>query len=111
MPTGAETMQERADTTGANLTQPGSPDVHGWQPIKSAPKDGSWIIGLEFFPEPTIVYECFRVDGRHAHIGGWRWNEDHRAWDDEEGMADGDYEPSLWMPIPPLPPDKQGDGQ
>lgn len=83
--------------------------VPTWQPIESAPKDGSWIIianaKWDKYPKAKrdVIYEdvgvfygwvfeddqiCFGVDS-----GTLGWNED---------VADGDM-PTHWMPLPAAP--------
>ena len=60
-----------------------------WQPIESAPKDGTWLM---FFGEPART-------SSQCMIGRW----DVSSWesaDDGYGMY---LEPTHWMPLPPCP--------
>lgn len=66
-----------------------------WQPIETAPKDGSWI----------LLYECEGVydtpDFTHW-IASWRWTEDSCGWlDQDENIVVSN--PSHWMPLPVAP--------
>lgn len=65
-----------------------------WQPIETAPRDGTWFLGWR----PSKYEEC-RVDV-------WAWN----GFDSRENMfvdaADSicdDHQPTHWMPLPPPP--------
>lgn len=65
-----------------------------WQPIETAPKDGSWI----------LLYECEGVydtpDFTHW-IASWRWTEDSCGWlDQNEDLVMSN--PSHWMPLPAI---------
>lgn len=60
--------------------------VKGWQPIVTAPKDGTWVLTLVNGFVPDV---CF-------------WNG---AWCTDENIdpATVYYEPTHWMPLPPPP--------
>jgi hypothetical protein len=66
----------------------------GWQLIRDAPKDGTRILVS---------------DGREvatSEFTGGRWLLSPRAWEgcgERGGMADLDFRPSHWMPLPDLP--------
>ena len=73
-----------------------------WQPIKTAPKDGSAI--LLYFPHKDIVIRgCWEWQGE----GDWETcTPDWQDWctdDDVVIQEDPSYEPSLWMPLPKPP--------
>ena len=60
-----------------------------WQPIKTAPKDGTWIAGLytnNAFDEPVAI----------------RWNSDtHYPWEARDNAyAEGRI--IAWCPLPPI---------
>ena len=68
------------------------PAETGWQPIATAPKDGTRFVG-----------------GCHHKIYGWIWASCQFYQDDKYGMRepyavmDGGGEPTYWMPIPAPP--------
>lgn len=67
-----------------------------WQPIETAPKDGSWFLGFE----PRKYFEDrFRV---------WRWVETNGfvGFEDAADTNDFDELPTHWMPLTE-PPSKQ----
>lgn len=72
-----------------------------WQPIETAPKDGTLILG--YFPQEgwwknrdTFIRSTRWVPG---FMGGWAFQGDFNA------------EPSHCMPLPPLPGDTLGGTQ
>lgn len=78
-----------------------------WQPIETAPKDGTWILlaGGECDEEGPEGDQSNRiVSGQWTnYLNGetteWHWQF---AWYD--GGYSGEYiKPTLWMPIPELP--------
>lgn len=70
-----------------------------WQPIETAPKDGSWILGLNNRGNPAVI---IWVEKAHYHDGvmrpGWIHPfSDGRAstfWNGANGSV-----PEYWMPI------------
>lgn len=56
--------------------------VAGWQPIDSAPKDSTWILGLTQANRYVVV-----------RWGGGAWEDDNRLCRD----------PKHWQPLPALP--------
>ena len=60
------------------------PCPHQWQPIETAPKDGTWI----------VVWDTLIEQPRVTKALSWR------MYDDE----------SHWMPLPPLPVEEETDG-
>lgn len=79
------------------LTQSGSPDVHGWQPIETAPKDGS-----------DILMFSARNGRRVARYEPWRLSP-KAEWfvAMQPGCSGGTYmtHPTRWMPLPEPPAD------
>ena len=69
-----------------------------WQPIDTAPKDGTWILlagDSGYTTTPLRVSVC-----------QWSFDTYHSFWRDHSGdgfLDDGD-EPTHWMPLPPVPP-------
>ena len=59
-----------------------------WQPIETAPKDGTWVLLYHF----------------HARISDWywdgdKWNSDVLEWSDDQA----ELAPTHWMPLPTPP--------
>ena len=66
-----------------------------WQPIETAPRDGTRIIGACRYYTKILAYsEAIEADEHFPHRVPARWE------DDGEGFA---LEPTHWLPIPPLP--------
>ena len=71
-----------------------------WQPIETAPKDGTWILGMNNRGNPAVIIWDEKA---HWHDGvlrpGWIHPfSDGRAstfWNGANGS-----EPEFWMPIP-----------
>lgn len=71
-----------------------------WQPIETAPKDGTWVLGFR----PT----SFRED----QIDTWQFVHrscDPPIWINSADSNDEDEQPTHWMPLP-LPPDDRTNG-
>ena len=60
-----------------------------WQPIKSAPKDGTWI----------LVYYKDELHESQSHTCVMRFLK--RDWVSDEGMLQA--RPDFWQPLPPPP--------
>lgn len=86
-PTGFGICADELDALIAALPLDGS-EAQGWQPIETAPKDGTWILAV-------------RSEGRPSHQTIVRW--DHVDWPDN--WSDGEYTfcPTHWMPLPAPP--------
>lgn len=55
----------------------------GWQPIKNAPRDGSWFIALQ---DGAVVYPC-----------SWYVEDNEGGWYDHINQS---YEtPTVWFPL------------
>lgn len=68
-----------------------------WQPIETAPKDGTWVLGFR----PT----SFRED----QIDTWQFVHrscDPPIWINSADSNDEDEQPTHWMPLPPRPDDR-----
>lgn len=69
-----------------------------WQPIETAPKDGTRIL-LGYFPEPA--YEGALV-GKSQEVAFWHGTK--RMWCGRTLLnAEGYFSPTHWMPLP-MPP-------
>lgn len=82
-----------------------------WQPIDSAPKDGTSVL----IYWPNYNYDGFDQRPQSVMaIGRWKENDrlenspgyfsDTTEWDDY-GLAQPEYAPSHWMPLPEPPRD------
>lgn len=83
-------------TSDGSVTLP----VCQWQPIETAPKDGTWVLGFR----PT----SFRED----QIDTWQFVHrscDPPIWINSADSNDEDEQPTHWMPLP-LPPDDRTNG-
>lgn len=86
-------------------------DVAGWQPIETAPMDGTPILGYgeepcrrggshvretrwEFYGEGSIAKERFKRG--EGPSGSWGWQEPIHNWACS-------WEPTHWMPLPTAP--------
>lgn len=81
------------------ITRPAEPE--GWQPIATAPKDGTDIlIGWFEFDPPSSMHVAF---WHSTHQGGC-WCQSHSAF-----TTDPNWQPTHWMPLPapPAPPQEQ----
>ena len=66
-----------------------------WQPIETAPKDGTWILlASKDDDEGLAIQSGFWGDGFYY---GWR---DFK----NDSCGIGGFEPTHWMPLPPEPP-------
>ena len=69
-----------------------------WQPIDTAPKDGTWILlagDSGYTTTPFRVSVC-----QYSFDTYYSWWRDHAG---DNFRDDGD-EPTHWMPLPPAPP-------
>lgn len=78
--------------------------THGWQPIKTAPKDGTHIlVWTDASDTAYVVCWADAAAGIRKYLTaesgaerGW-----HLAWDGE--LFDREHEPTHWMPLPDAP--------
>lgn len=86
--------------------QPSPPPAPEWQPIETAPKDGTMILTVVMGYQPGI-YKWFQFED-----GGGRWTPDPECFLEEahfrEWIDGNSYDPTHWMPIP-SGPTKSGD--
>ena len=64
-----------------------------WQPIETAPKDGTWILIFRSTPHTNMELGCALV----------YWDDHFTCWHDGEYHSDH-YDPSHWVPLPEPPP-------
>jgi hypothetical protein len=69
--------------------QPAPVTVEAWQPIETAPKDGTRFLAYEGGRE-CKHYECW-------------WNSDFSDWEGWQDDWGGEPEPTHWMPFLPPP--------
>ncbi len=68
-----------------------------WQPIETAPRDGTRILATDGVEVSTTHWEdCWACHAEIAHgpgdDGGWTIYDHHEEWN-----------PTHWMPLPPPP--------
>ena len=74
-----------------------------WQPIETAPKDGSVVLiaDAEHVNEAHYVFEVGEFLVSNYPDPYWE-KYDHSYWDRHNDDSDW-YEPTHWMPLPPPP--------
>ena len=87
-------------------THPSPPEgMAGWQPIETAPKDGSYLLLWEQYSHPPFV----------GYWSGGRWSVSHEHVDAEGGWDGANVVDALsmpithWMPLPPAPGPADGE--
>ncbi len=61
-----------------------------WQPIESAPKDGTRVLlGLNYKGRSIVTDD--------------NWSDEHDQWVEWYDIAGDEIEPSHWMPLTPVP--------
>lgn len=66
-----------------------------WQPIETAPKDGTVVILCDGWRNPVAGYWDDDADGYP-----WKFLQKFGAKVELNGFQDGEYGPSHWMPLP-----------
>ncbi len=86
-----------------------------WQPIETAPKDGTVIdLWVEIHDladrdsDKTICYVSFRVPCASWYDCQWR-DEDGNQLAPLEGYEASKIRFTHWMPLPPAPADRKGE--
>ena len=89
------------DYTSWDIDETGSIEMTEWQPIDTAPKDGTDIIVMYMHIDTQIVHAAFWMDYEEGlddpDIEGWWsyvWSEVSRT------KLDGSCSPTHWMPLP-----------
>lgn len=79
-----------------------------WQPIETAPKDGTWI--LVYCDDPDDMYEALDDSFENRPVSAqWTTNlngltvEGHWQFAWFDGGYYGDCKPTHWMPLPEPP--------
>lgn len=67
--------------------------TQGWQPIETAPRDGTWFWG--FWPD------CHEDQNRYCSTS-WLDDSDESRFVDDSDWRDW-QQPTHWMPLPPPP--------
>lgn len=76
-----------------------------WQPIETAPKDGTDVIVMYMHCETQCVFNAFYASEEHhweKRDVGW-WSYEHSEV--SRIRLDGFMTPTYWMPLPPVPKD------
>jgi hypothetical protein len=105
---GTQATPEHSDATRRSAAQKPSSspsltpvDQQTWQPIETAPKDGTTV--MLFYPKqnPAGIAEMghYRrgIKTRRDEHEGWRYLRSHSA------LYDLEHQPTHWMPLPPPP--------
>lgn len=73
-----------------------------WQPISTAPKDGTNIIGMYVHIDTQVVHNIFWIQGDNPleNEEGW-WSYVHSEV--SRTLLDGWMTPTHWMPLPENP--------
>jgi len=89
----------------ALLDAPSEPMPVGWQPIETAPKDGTDILGMYMHIETQIVHNIFWLDNEYEpDENGW-WTYEYS---EVSRMKLEDWmTPTHWMPLPDTPKGEQ----
>lgn len=74
-------------------------EATAWQPIETAPKDGTEVIGMYIHIETQIVHNIFWMpldDLFPEQVEGW-WSYDKS--ESSRVLLNGGYAPTHWMPL------------
>jgi hypothetical protein len=108
----------KATTENAALRKQVSDAVGEWQPIETAPKDGTHILlyaGVQEYQgkqtEPRLTYGYWDVPDHGAYLGDCggpcrcpEYDEPHPPyWFSDDGGFTTENPPTHWMPLPPAP--------
>jgi hypothetical protein len=90
------------------LANDGKTEVSEWQPIETAPKDGTRIDIWEFCHDPAWRDETGIENGTRI-VDVWWQDGEWMAFNERDGDVCGvgfneHYTVSHWMPVPPPPP-------
>ena len=68
-----------------------------WQPIDTAPKDGTWIL--------LAADSGYTTTPLRVSVCQWSFDTYHSFWRDHscDNFRDDGDEPTYWMPLPPVP--------
>ena len=83
------------ELSSAALSADLAPVEAAWQPIETAPRDGTRFLAFERGNADYQIYECW-------------WGEDFGNWEGWRDAWDSEPEPSHWMPLPPPPAGENG---
>lgn len=66
----------------------------GWQPIETAPKDGTFFLASDGTDFAALNYPL------NHYMGVWHWNDQRKQW---RGAAQTLLNPTHWISIPAVP--------
>jgi|DEB0MinimDraft_3_1074331.scaffolds.fasta_scaffold139672_2 hypothetical protein len=72
-----------------------------WQPIETAPKDGTRV--LAYWPDVYEINAATQVESWYGPWAPWGSKEMLLTWQSAFEWADGDNSPTHWMPLPNPP--------
>jgi hypothetical protein len=74
-----------------------------WQPIETAPKDGTWFIGRQTYADThtgVLKYRKWRTQwGKTSHVPLYGWCRHYPPTSQDFDL----WTPTHWMPLPPPP--------
>lgn len=80
------------------------PYVNQWQPIETAPKDGTKILVYGYY-----IYDGDKDRTEYTHLVVW--DEDFSAWESDDGEFVDSEIFSHWQPLPSPPHDKDASNE
>jgi hypothetical protein len=89
----AQALADENKALSAALTASQAETAAAWQPIETAPRDGSRFLAYE--NRDVSYYPCW-------------WRNDYLIWEGWQDDWDSEPDPSHWQPLPPPP---KGKGQ
>jgi hypothetical protein len=85
------------DYTSWDINETGSIEMTEWQPIDTAPKDGTAILIWPAQSALTGSTECMTI----SYVV--RWHDWKEAWIEASGEEYDTFYPTHWMPLPEAP--------
>jgi hypothetical protein len=108
-PSAEEIARDTSERFAATIKRLGDGDrtMTDWQPIESAPKDGTEVLVLYMHIKTQCVFNAFYAseeDGWDREDVGW-WSYEHSEV--SRIKLEGFMKPTHWMPLPAPPKDEE----